>query len=418
MFDYVGQVLNRFHSLVNQMRTVMLVRNAFFIPCLLLILLSFNTIKGQEEIQLDTSECIRKKGNIKQLFYKDGSVGSSAPSTPPDFTLFLLGDAGNPHCAEAVNSHLYSKLLKHETESAVIFLGDNVYPNGVPYKSVEKKKIAHAKLEVHLNELVGYSHRAYFLAGNHDYHKAFKSPKRIIAQQQLISSFNQKSKGEITYRPVDQAGDMIELIELDPRIGLIAMDSEWAIKKINKRKKIKRLFREPLLNALKQSKKYEYLIIAAHHPMYTVGDHGHEKLFIASEDLHRKKYRKFIREIVPNLPSGVKIIYAAGHDHSIQYIKLDKFTQIISGSGSKSNHIIESNIPSDSLAISITNRLADSKFMKKRSLFETALKNLEFATNYKGYVQLEFYHKNGGEVWMKVMALEDDVKQVYSNRLY
>jgi len=396
----------------------MQIRSAFFQVSLLIILLPFSTVCGQEKIQLDTSDCIRKKGNMKQLFYKDGSVGSSAPSTKPDFTLFLFGDAGNPHCAKAVNSHFYSKLLKHETESAVLFLGDNVYPNGIPYKSGDKKKIAQAKLEVHLNELVDYSHRAYFLAGNHDYHKVFKSPKRIIAQQQLISSYNEKSKGEIAYRPVDQAGDMVALIELDPRIGLIAMDSEWAIKKINKRKKIQKLFREPLRNALKQSEKYEYLIIAAHHPMYTVGDHGHEKLFVASQDLHRKKYRKFINEIVPNLPSGVKVIYAAGHDHSIQYIKLDEFTQIISGSGSKSNHIIESNIPSDSLSIALENRLADRKLMGKRSRFETALNNLEFATNYKGYVQLEFYNNDDGGVWMKVLALEDDVKQVYSNRLF
>jgi len=246
-------------------------RKAFSYLSLLITLIPFSTICGQEKIQLDTSDCIRKKGNMKQIFYKDGSVSSSAPSTQPDFTLFLFGDAGNPHCAEAVNSHFYTNLLEHETRSAVLFLGDNVYPNGIPYKSGKKKKIAQAKLEVHLNELVDYSHRAYFLAGNHDYHKVFKSPKRIIAQQQLISSYNEKSKGEIAYRPVDQAGDMVELIELDPKIGLIAMDSEWAIKKINKRKKIQKLFREPLRNALKQSEKYEYLIIAAHHPMYTVG---------------------------------------------------------------------------------------------------------------------------------------------------
>jgi UDP-2,3-diacylglucosamine pyrophosphatase LpxH len=368
-------------------------------------------------VQLDDSECIRKKGNVKQIYYKNASEIPSGPESTPDFTLFLLGDTGDAHCAEPVNEHFYSKLLKHQTESSVVFLGDNVYPNGIPYNSGKKKKIAQAKLEIHLDRLVDYSHTAYFVAGNHDYHKVFKSPKRILAQQELIRSYDQKSKGEIAYRPIDQAGDMVELIALNSKIAMLAMDSQWALKKINKRN-TRKLFREPLERALKESENYEYLIIAAHHPLYTVGDHGHEKLFIASEDLHRKKYRKLINEIEPKLPSGVKIIYAAGHDHSLQHIKLDNFHQIVSGSGSKSNHIIGHDITSDSLKIALENHLADEQFMKKRSRFETSLRNLEFATNYKGYIQLDFYHQNGGEVWMKAFGLDNEVEQLYVTRLF
>ena len=80
--------------------------------------------------------------------------------------------------------------------------------------------------------------------------------------------------------------------------------------------------------------------------------------------------------------------------------------------------MIESNITSDSLEMALENRLADRKLMGKRNRFEIALRNLEFATNYKGYVQLEFYNNNGGEVWMKVLALDNNVKQVYSNKLF
>lgn len=56
--------------------------------------------------------------------------------------------------------------------------------------------------------------------------------------------------------------------------------------------------------------------------------------------------------------------------------------------------------------------------MENRPRFEIALCNLKFATNYKGYVQLEFYNKNGGEVLMKVLALKNKVKQVYVNKLF
>lgn len=393
-------------------------RKDFIYLGLVLILLPFNTLSGQEKIQLDTTECYQKKGNIQQIYYKDDFENRSEPHNRPEFILYLFGDAGNPHCAKKVNRYFYTNLLEHKSKSAVVFLGDNVYPNGVPYKSGKKKKIAQTKLEVHLNGLTDYPHQAYFLPGNHDYRTVFKSPKRIIAQQELISSFNQISKGEIALRPINQGGDMVELIELNPKIGMIIIDSGWAIKKINKRKTTQTLFREPLRSALEESEKYEYLIIAAHHPLYTVGSHGHGKIPLASEDLHTKKYRKFINEVETQLPSGVKIIYAAGHDHSIQYMKLNHFRQIVSGSGSKSSHIIEPNITSDSLKIALENRLADSKLMEKRPRFEVALNNLEFATNYKGYVQLEFYNNDDGGVWMKVVALEDYVKQVYSNRLF
>ena len=395
----------------------MVLRKVASLFSFLLILITFSTAFSQQNVQLDDSECIRKKGNVKQIYHRNVPEPTSRPDTKPDFTLFLLGDTGNPHCAEPVNDHFYSKLLKHQTESAVVFLGDNVYPNGIPSNSGKKKDIAQAKLKIHLDQLVEYSHRTYFVAGNHDYHKAFKSPKRIIAQQELIRSYDQKSKGEIAYRPVDQSGNMVELIELNSKIAMIAMDTQWALKKINK-KNTKKLFREPLEQALKQAEQYEYLVLVAHHPLYTVGDHGHEKLFIASEDLHRKKYIKLINEIEPNLPSGVKIIYAAGHDHSLQHIKLERFHQIVSGSGSKSNHVVENGISSGSLEMAIKKRLDDKEFMKKRPRFETALKNLEFATNYKGYVQLEFYPDNGGEVWMKAFGLDNQVKQVYTTRLF
>lgn len=36
----------------------------------------------------------------------------------------------------------------------------------------------------------------------------------------------------------------------------------------------------------------------------------------------------------------------------------------------------------------------------------------------RDYVQLEFYNKNGGEVLMKVLALKNNVKQVYVNKLF
>ena len=309
-----------------------------------------------------------------------------------------------------------------------MYLGDNVYTNGIPYRSYTsdtyegknmKVKIAETKLLVQLNRLSEYTGNAFFVPGNHDYHKIVKSPKRIDAQRNLITAFDKKKEtdGEIAFKPAAREDLKVELVELTPEIAIIFIDSEWAVRKINKPES-KRLFTDPLKKAFDTAQKYNYVILAAHHPLYSVGDHGHEKLIFASEDIHRKKYRKYIRSIESYLNKGINIIYAAGHDHSIQHIHSQNFHQIISGSGSKSNHIIKNEVPSDSLQYAIANHLTDEAFMKKRPRFKTALESLLFATNYNGYVQLEFY-SGRNEVWMKVYAISDNsLKNLYSARLF
>lgn len=397
---------------------------------LILILLYLNPIisNARQVVQLDTIECIRKKGQVKQLYESERNVNQDEPAIDPDFILFLIGDTGNPQCVPELNDSFYRKVHESTVKSSIVYLGDNVYTNGIPYRSYTsdtyegknmKVKIAETKLLVQLNRLSEYTGNAFFVPGNHDYHKIVKSPKRIDAQRNLITAFDKKKEtdGEIAFKPAAREDLKVELAELTPEIAIIFIDSEWAVRKINKPES-KRLFTDPLKKAFDTAQKYNYVILAAHHPLYSVGDHGHEKLIFASEDIHRKKYRKYIRSIESYLNKGINIIYAAGHDHSIQHIHSQNFHQIISGSGSKSNHIIKNEVPSDSLQYAIANHLTDEAFMKKRPRFKTALESLLFATNYNGYVQLEFY-SGRNEVWMKVYAISDNsLKNLYSARLF
>jgi len=49
-------------------------------------------------------------------------------------TLYLLGDTGLPHTdrPDALFSFLKAKLKVASSNTTVVFLGDNIYPNGLP----------------------------------------------------------------------------------------------------------------------------------------------------------------------------------------------------------------------------------------------------------------------------------------------
>ncbi len=398
------------------------------LPILVLLFFIPDISTAQQIVQLDTTGCIRKEGRVKQIYESEKDMDRTEPAIDPDYILFLIGDTGNPQCVPELNESFYRYVHESTAKSAIVYLGDNVYTNGIPYRSYTsdtyegksmKVKIAEAKLLVQLNRLSGYPGNAYFVPGNHDYHKMIKSPKRIDAQRNLITAFNKKKEtnGEISFKPAGRDDLKVELLELTPEIAIIFIDSEWAVRKINKSAS-KRLFTDPLKKAFNAAEKYKYVILAAHHPLYSVGDHGHEKLFLASEDIHRKKYGKYIHTIEPYLNQGMNIIYAAGHDHSIQYMHPQNFHQIISGSGSKSNHIIKNEVHSDSLQYAIDTRLSDEDFINKRPRFKTALESLRFATNYNGYVEIKFYAERN-EVWMNVFAISDNtLKNLYSAQLF
>ena len=52
--------------------------------------------------------------------------------TRPSYSLFLMGDAGEPTIINSpqINS-MRTQMLQMQTQSSVIFLGDNIYPKGI-----------------------------------------------------------------------------------------------------------------------------------------------------------------------------------------------------------------------------------------------------------------------------------------------
>lgn len=284
-----------------------------------------------------------------------------------DHTLFLVGDAGNVEDEQSKQTLtlLHNRVQKAPKESTLLFLGDNVYPNGLPDdNSAVEATLAKEKLTAQLEVSKNFKGKTIFIAGNHDWANGIEGLQR---QEQFINSYlNDKT----AFLPQNTCG--LQELKIDSNVTLITIDSEWFLKDwdnyptINDNCYIKN--REYFFDELEKlfyANQEKTVILALHHPVISNGIHGgeysvKEQLFpfekkiplpvvgslinvirktsgINSQDLQNKVYNTFIKRVKTLIQNQRNIIVVSGHDHSLQYISRDNIKQIISGAGSKRN---------------------------------------------------------------------------------
>ncbi len=62
----------------------------------------------------------------------DQPTALAALATDIDATVWLVGDAGASQPGDAVLAALARAVAEHPERSVVVFLGDNIYPRGLP----------------------------------------------------------------------------------------------------------------------------------------------------------------------------------------------------------------------------------------------------------------------------------------------
>ena len=88
----------------------------------------------------------------------------SEASAQEGFSVYLIGDAGEDSIPGKALLMLKTQ-LENDPQSAVVFLGDNVYPSGL--KKNNPASVKH--LESQLQILKEYKGQAFFIPGNHDW---------------------------------------------------------------------------------------------------------------------------------------------------------------------------------------------------------------------------------------------------------
>lgn len=283
----------------------------------------------------------------------------TAPPFAPaerDVALFLIGDAGEPdgvHTLAALGEAVGQAIEElGEERVLVVFLGDNLYPDGFPAPSDARFREMETKLALQVDALARSSSDraepsaperplAIFVPGNHDWnHDAADGPTRIRRQQAYVL---ERSRGRAQLWPGDGCPGP-RLLDVGESLRLIALDTHWWIRKADKPGPDDCPTGTPEavtaeLERLLASAGTRRVVVAGHHPFLSGGPHGATTgvrgLGLVPQDLSHRRYRSLIAAVTGAFEGHPPSIYAAGHDHGLQLLEGRGFPyQIVSGGGS------------------------------------------------------------------------------------
>ncbi len=337
-------------------------------------------------ITLSTLLLLTSCGTLKQAYYEEGSKDwASLTSTSGKeivHSLYLIGDGGE--LDDTINERnfvldaVYNQLEADKTETSLVYLGDNVYPKGLPSKKSSTRSISEKILNAHIKLAEAHDGPTYFIPGNHDWNKHKKGGlKAIKRQEKYIETFDTKAH-RIKFYPNDGCADP-KVVKIHKDLVFVFLDSQWWLQDWRHEKKINRgcdiKSRGDLLKRVEEifvDHKNDEIVVLMHHPIFTNGTHGgkynlRHHLFPLTEIKHNlwiplpligslyPMYRQVtgskqdntnkinkdmihgINDIAKKL--RVNAIFAAGHEHGLQFFDKNRLQYIVSGGGSRKDYI-------------------------------------------------------------------------------
>ena len=211
-----------------------------------------------------------------------GSPISGVPEPAPDLRFGVVGDIGTG------DSRAYSvadAMVRHSSSrpiDGIIFLGDNVYPNGDPSR-------LEATLFAPYGPLINGGAEVLPVLGNHDVRDGNAGGQ--MATLGMPGRWYSQQIGELLF------------IGLDSTITGSSDQMKW-------------------LETTLAEARARWIVVAAHHPPYSAGMHGSHE---ASRQAFVPLYEKY----------GVDLVLA-GHDHDYQASEtINGVTYVVSGGGAK-----------------------------------------------------------------------------------
>lgn len=291
------------------------------------------------------------------------------------YRLFLVGDSGAPLRKKTEPSLrlLKSKLDSAGENSAVIFLGDNIYPSGMPDSADPGRAEAERRLTEQLETMENFKGRVFVIPGNHDWEEGGREAVR--RQEQFVEAYLDRGN---TFLPDDGFPGPIEIELMDDDdhpdlredIRLVILDTQWWFEGSSKP------FGdtgEYLLNdagdflvqldIILRDRRNDHVTVVGHHPLFSNGTHNgyyplrthflppvfgslyvaYRKFLGYEQDLPSSRYRLLKGELLALFEQHDDLIYASGHEHALQYFQKEgkRLSQhyVVSGTATRQGYV-------------------------------------------------------------------------------
>lgn len=287
------------------------------------------------------------------LAIASGCLPSTAYEVPDpqriETTIFLIGDAGEPDPREigAPLDSLAVQAAAAPERTIVVFLGDNVYPDGIPEEGHAEWSDARRRLEAQVRA-VPLGARGYFLPGNHDW--ASETAYGLYAlrlQERMIASLAQGR--DVRMLPGNGCPGPTSIDA--GRLRFIALDTQWWLHSFIVRDSATRCaatttagVTAALRREASSAGDGRVVVVAGHHPLMTGGEHGgycglagpFRRLGGNSQDVMSGANRAMRDSIDSALRPTRPLAYAGGHDHNLQVLRGGRTVRysLVSGAGS------------------------------------------------------------------------------------
>ncbi len=271
-------------------------------------------------------------------------------------TLFLIGDAGAPRPDDAVLQTLTRAASVAPAASTIVFLGDNIYPRGLPDSGAAERAEAEARLDGQIAVARTSGAKAWFIPGNHDWEKG--GPGGWAAIQRQVAFVREHGAGLAAVVPGGGCpGPVIQDAPGDFR--LVMIDSQWWLQGHARPTGAgsgcltadSAAFVSAMAAALADQDERD-VVVLSHHPYRSHGIHGGhftivDHVFplreikpwlwvplpivgsaypiarqngVSSQDMSSGKYRTLLAVLTEVMKTHPPTVYAAGHDHSLQVL--------------------------------------------------------------------------------------------------
>jgi hypothetical protein len=283
------------------------------------------------------------------------------------YRLLLIGDAGETDKDDPVLLKLEQWASKNPDKTMVIFLGDNIYPDGLPEEGDSRRSEAERLLLAQIEVIKRSGANGFFIPGNHDWHQGLKG---LIRQEKFIKK--ELGRDNTFFPPPGCPGPTKIDVE---NIRIIVIDSgHWLNKKVTPETYCTHKDLESSVETLKtliRTAEDRHIVFVAHYPLDTHGIHGgfyswQDHLFpltravkwlwiplpvIGSlypvlrwnvikhpEDHNSPEFKNMRSQLLEAFRIKKPLIYAGGHEHALQVLDgIDAAElMLVSGAGSKS----------------------------------------------------------------------------------